>query len=140
MAAIDSCGHLLHAFGTPIQFVGKAITAEALAIQKAVERALQKGCKESHTNVAKEFDNILGNRGHLRGSLALFMCCMFVWMSTSAGLFIPIFEKENKEAQINRDHTASHAARSHRNPQERQEDGQCNHLSGCFPFPEVIHS
>ncbi|KAG5619662.1 hypothetical protein H5410_004880 [Solanum commersonii] len=42
MAAIDSCGHLLHAFGTPIQFVGKAITAEALAIREAVERALQK--------------------------------------------------------------------------------------------------
>ncbi|WMV13500.1 hypothetical protein MTR67_006885 [Solanum verrucosum] len=42
MAAIDSCGHLLHAVGTPIQFVGKAITVEALAIREAVERALQK--------------------------------------------------------------------------------------------------
>ncbi|WMV47131.1 hypothetical protein MTR67_040516, partial [Solanum verrucosum] len=43
MAVIDSYGHLLHAFGTPIQFVGKAITAEALAILEAVERALQSG-------------------------------------------------------------------------------------------------
>ncbi|KAK4713728.1 hypothetical protein R3W88_019635 [Solanum pinnatisectum] len=42
MVAIDSCGHLLHAFGTPIQFVGKAIPAEAQAIREAVERALQK--------------------------------------------------------------------------------------------------
>ncbi|KAG5583485.1 hypothetical protein H5410_054112 [Solanum commersonii] len=29
------CGHLLHAFGIPIQFVGKAITAESLTIRKA---------------------------------------------------------------------------------------------------------
>ncbi|KAH0661422.1 hypothetical protein KY284_026353 [Solanum tuberosum] len=77
MAAIDSCGYLLHAFGTPIQFVGKAITVEALPIREAVERArLVKSshtvrCKECHTNVAKEFDNILGNRDHLRGCLAI---------------------------------------------------------------------
>ncbi|KAH0708817.1 hypothetical protein KY284_010244 [Solanum tuberosum] len=48
MTAIDSCGHLLHAFGTPIQFVGKAITVEALAIREAVERALQKGWSKVH--------------------------------------------------------------------------------------------
>lgn len=28
-------------------------------------------CKECHINVAKEFDNILGNRDHLRGCLAI---------------------------------------------------------------------
>ncbi|KAH0657841.1 hypothetical protein KY290_027411 [Solanum tuberosum] len=48
MAAIDSCGYLLHAFGTPIQFVGKAITVEALPIREAVERALQKGWSKVH--------------------------------------------------------------------------------------------
>lgn len=48
MASIDSCGNFLHAFGTPIQFVGKAITAEALAIQEAMERALQKGWSKIH--------------------------------------------------------------------------------------------
>uniref|UniRef100_M1B4Y7 RNase H type-1 domain-containing protein n=1 Tax=Solanum tuberosum TaxID=4113 RepID=M1B4Y7_SOLTU len=59
MVAIDSCGHLLHAFGSPIQFVGKAITVEALAIREAVERALRKGCEAppcldpSHTVVAR---------------------------------------------------------------------------------------
>ncbi|MCD7456952.1 hypothetical protein HAX54_033688 [Datura stramonium] len=34
MAATDSCGHLLHVFGIPIQFVGKPIIAETLAIQR----------------------------------------------------------------------------------------------------------
>uniref|UniRef100_M1CYH8 RNase H type-1 domain-containing protein n=1 Tax=Solanum tuberosum TaxID=4113 RepID=M1CYH8_SOLTU len=48
MAAIDSFGYLLHAFGTPIQFVGKAITVEALPIQEAVERALPKGWSTVH--------------------------------------------------------------------------------------------
>ncbi|KAL3334211.1 hypothetical protein AABB24_030787 [Solanum stoloniferum] len=48
MASIDSYGYLLHAFGTPIQFVGKAITVEALAIREAVERALQKGWSKVH--------------------------------------------------------------------------------------------
>lgn len=45
MAAIDSCGNFLHAFGTPIQFVGKAI---ALAIREAMKRALQEGCSKVH--------------------------------------------------------------------------------------------
>ncbi|KAG5594517.1 hypothetical protein H5410_035749 [Solanum commersonii] len=40
MVAMDSCGHLLHVFGTLIKFVGKVITAEALAIGEAVERTL----------------------------------------------------------------------------------------------------
>lgn len=39
MASMD----LLHAIGTPIQLVGKAITAEAQAICEALKRALQKG-------------------------------------------------------------------------------------------------
>uniref|UniRef100_A0A3Q7G6H0 RNase H type-1 domain-containing protein n=1 Tax=Solanum lycopersicum TaxID=4081 RepID=A0A3Q7G6H0_SOLLC len=48
MAAIDSCGHLLHAFGTPIQFVGKAIAVETLAILEAMKRALQKSWSKAH--------------------------------------------------------------------------------------------
>ncbi|KAK6786277.1 hypothetical protein RDI58_014802 [Solanum bulbocastanum] len=48
MVAIDSCGYLLCAFGTPIQFVGKAVIVEALAIREAVERALQKGWSKVH--------------------------------------------------------------------------------------------
>lgn len=39
VVAMDNCGHLLHAL---IQFVGKAITAEAL------ERALQNGLSKVH--------------------------------------------------------------------------------------------
>ncbi|MCD9646413.1 hypothetical protein HAX54_036223 [Datura stramonium] len=32
-------GNLLQAFGSPIQFVGKTITAEALALREALENA-----------------------------------------------------------------------------------------------------
>ncbi|KAF3669056.1 putative stress response protein NST1-like [Capsicum annuum] len=39
MAAMDSSGNLLQALGTPIQFVGKTIIAEALAIRIALEKA-----------------------------------------------------------------------------------------------------
>ncbi|KAF3658876.1 putative stress response protein NST1-like [Capsicum annuum] len=34
MTTMDSSGNLLQALGTPIQFVGKTIIAEALAIRK----------------------------------------------------------------------------------------------------------
>uniref|UniRef100_A0A3Q7HP54 RNase H type-1 domain-containing protein n=1 Tax=Solanum lycopersicum TaxID=4081 RepID=A0A3Q7HP54_SOLLC len=43
VAATDSYGNLLHAFGTPIQYVGKVITAEAIAIRMAMENAREKG-------------------------------------------------------------------------------------------------
>lgn len=46
--AIDSFGNLLQAFGTPIQFVGKAITAEVLAIRVALENAKQNGWAKVH--------------------------------------------------------------------------------------------
>ncbi|XP_055806922.1 uncharacterized protein LOC129875677 [Solanum dulcamara] len=41
MTVMDNC-HLLHAFGTHIQILGKAIITEALEIWEAVEKALQK--------------------------------------------------------------------------------------------------
>ncbi|XP_015168279.1 uncharacterized protein [Solanum tuberosum] len=43
VVAMDSYGNLLHYFGTPIQYVGKAITAEAIAIRMAMENAREKG-------------------------------------------------------------------------------------------------
>ena len=43
MAAMDSYGNLLQAFDNPIQYVGKAITAEAIAIRMALENAKEKG-------------------------------------------------------------------------------------------------
>ncbi|TMX05483.1 hypothetical protein EJD97_017627 [Solanum chilense] len=39
VAAMDSYGNLLHAFGTPIQYVRKSITVEAIAIRMAMENA-----------------------------------------------------------------------------------------------------
>lgn len=47
-------------FGTSIQFVGKAIIVEALAIWEAVEKHYKRVGKRFTccTNVAKEFDNI----------------------------------------------------------------------------------
>ncbi|KAH0685320.1 hypothetical protein KY290_016597 [Solanum tuberosum] len=43
VVALDSYGNLLHAIGSPIQYVGKAITAEAIAIRMALENAREKG-------------------------------------------------------------------------------------------------
>ncbi|XP_006343420.1 uncharacterized protein [Solanum tuberosum] len=43
VVALDSYGNLLHAFGSPIQYVGKVITAEAIAIRMALENAREKG-------------------------------------------------------------------------------------------------
>ncbi|MCD7466094.1 hypothetical protein HAX54_002485, partial [Datura stramonium] len=48
MAAMDNCGHLLHAFGTPIQFVRKSIIVEALAIREALDKSLQKDWSKVH--------------------------------------------------------------------------------------------
>ncbi|KAH0640996.1 hypothetical protein KY285_037582 [Solanum tuberosum] len=45
IAALDSLGNLLHAHGSPIQFVGKVMTAEAIVIRKALEYAINKGWK-----------------------------------------------------------------------------------------------
>ncbi|WMV49247.1 hypothetical protein MTR67_042632 [Solanum verrucosum] len=45
IVALDSLGNLLHAHGSPIQFVGKVMTAEAIAIRKALEYAINKGWK-----------------------------------------------------------------------------------------------
>lgn len=42
MTVMDSRGHLLHAFGIPVQFFRKVITAEALEILEVVEKALYK--------------------------------------------------------------------------------------------------
>ncbi|TMW88079.1 hypothetical protein EJD97_019058 [Solanum chilense] len=42
VAAMDSYGNLLHSFGTPIQYVEKAITAEAIVIRMAMEKAREK--------------------------------------------------------------------------------------------------
>uniref|UniRef100_M1DMB8 RNase H type-1 domain-containing protein n=1 Tax=Solanum tuberosum TaxID=4113 RepID=M1DMB8_SOLTU len=43
IVALDSLGNLLHAHGSPIQSVGKVMTAEAIAIGKALEYAISKG-------------------------------------------------------------------------------------------------
>ncbi|KAM3301563.1 hypothetical protein P3S67_016065 [Capsicum chacoense] len=43
MAVMDSSGNLLQALGSPIQFVGKTIIAEALAIPTALEKAQENG-------------------------------------------------------------------------------------------------
>ncbi|KAH0633715.1 hypothetical protein KY284_036501 [Solanum tuberosum] len=43
VVAMDSYGNLLQAFGTPIQYVGKAITAEAIAIRMSLENAREMG-------------------------------------------------------------------------------------------------
>jgi len=45
IVALDSLGNLLHAHGSSIQFVGKVMTAEAIAIRKALEYAISKGWK-----------------------------------------------------------------------------------------------
>ncbi|XP_027770443.1 uncharacterized protein LOC107009571 isoform X2 [Solanum pennellii] len=45
IVALDSFGNLLHAHGAPIQFVGEVMTAEAIAIRKALEYAITKGWK-----------------------------------------------------------------------------------------------
>ncbi|KAH0635754.1 hypothetical protein KY289_035669 [Solanum tuberosum] len=45
IAALDCLGNLLHAHGSPIQFVGKVMTAEAIVIRKALEYAINKGWK-----------------------------------------------------------------------------------------------
>ncbi|OIT36550.1 hypothetical protein A4A49_55613, partial [Nicotiana attenuata] len=46
VAAMDSIEKLLHDHGSPIQFVGKAMIAEALAIRRALERAFMNGWKK----------------------------------------------------------------------------------------------
>ncbi|MCD9645591.1 hypothetical protein HAX54_034607 [Datura stramonium] len=46
VTAMDSCGNLLQAFGNPIQFVRKTITAEALAIHESLENAKGNGWLE----------------------------------------------------------------------------------------------
>ncbi|KAM3266220.1 hypothetical protein P3L10_003214 [Capsicum annuum] len=43
VTAMDSCGKLLQAFGVLFQFVGKVITAEALAIRESLEKAMENG-------------------------------------------------------------------------------------------------
>ncbi|KAK4368161.1 hypothetical protein RND71_011953 [Anisodus tanguticus] len=48
MAAMDSCGYLLHALSNPIQFVGKVIIAKVLVIRHAFEGALQNGWSRIH--------------------------------------------------------------------------------------------
>ncbi|KAH0666471.1 hypothetical protein KY285_027677 [Solanum tuberosum] len=45
IVALDSLGNMLHVHGFPIQFVGKVITVEAIAIRKALEYAISKGWK-----------------------------------------------------------------------------------------------
>nr|XP_016455260.1 PREDICTED: uncharacterized protein LOC107779354 [Nicotiana tabacum] len=45
VAALNSLGKLLHAHGSPIQYVGKTMTAEAVAIRKALECAITLGWK-----------------------------------------------------------------------------------------------
>ncbi|OIS98756.1 hypothetical protein A4A49_54875 [Nicotiana attenuata] len=45
VAALNSLGKLLHAHGSSIQYVGKSMTAEAIAIRKALECAITLGWK-----------------------------------------------------------------------------------------------
>ncbi|KAH0773751.1 hypothetical protein KY290_010888 [Solanum tuberosum] len=45
IVALDSLGNLVHAHGSPIQFVGKVMTTEAIAIRKALKYAISKGWK-----------------------------------------------------------------------------------------------
>ncbi|KAH0680639.1 hypothetical protein KY284_021724 [Solanum tuberosum] len=45
IVALDSLGNLLHPHGSPIQFVGRVMTAEAIVIRKALEYAISKGWK-----------------------------------------------------------------------------------------------
>ncbi|XP_070026376.1 uncharacterized protein [Nicotiana sylvestris] len=45
VAALNSFGKLLHAHGSSIQYVGKTMTAEAIAIRKALECAITLGWK-----------------------------------------------------------------------------------------------
>ena len=42
VASMDNYGDLLHAFGTLIQYVGKAITTEAFAIRMAMDKFREK--------------------------------------------------------------------------------------------------
>ncbi|XP_047267894.1 uncharacterized protein LOC124898175 [Capsicum annuum] len=41
--ALKANGQMLHAYGSPIHFVGKAVIAEALAIRKAIQIEVEQG-------------------------------------------------------------------------------------------------
>lgn len=46
VAALESLGKLIHAHVSPIQFAGKAMTVEALALRVALERTIRNNWKD----------------------------------------------------------------------------------------------
>ncbi|OIT02058.1 hypothetical protein A4A49_07674 [Nicotiana attenuata] len=57
VAALNSLGKLLHAHGSPIQYVGKTMTAEAITIRKALECAISLGWKS--VNILSDAKNVV---------------------------------------------------------------------------------
>ncbi|OIT40345.1 hypothetical protein A4A49_16308 [Nicotiana attenuata] len=82
MVAMDSKGTLLHAHGSPIQFVGKAMIAEAFATRKAIERAIQNGLRKIYIfSDAKGIVDML--KRSVKASWDVEVACENIWNMTS---------------------------------------------------------